>query len=222
MWIDSGYDLCNRIRRVYNSRIMWRHWRAGGHTWFDHRLDEFDWPERIFWVERGVLGRFHLPPGAKVLDLCCGDGYFSDCFWSPSAGHIDAIDRDPEALALARARHTKANIDYRCLDVVRDELPCSDYDLVCFFEAIEHFSIEDGLGVLEKIKDALVPGGWLVGSSTAVASANRGKGNVEHDNEFADAQSLAAFVGRVFAEPSVFSSHHPARTTLYFAVQKPA
>lgn len=189
---------------------------------FDHRLDEFDWPERIFWVERGVLGRFHLPPGAKVLDLCCGDGYFSDCFWSPSAGHIDAIDRDPEALALARARHTKANIDYRCLDVVRDELPCSDYDLVCFFEAIAHFSIEDGLGVLEKIKDALVPGGWLVGSSTAVASANRGKGNVEHDNEFADAQSLAAFVGRVFAEPSVFSSHHPARTTLYFAVQKPA
>jgi SAM-dependent methyltransferase len=220
MWADTGYELVIRLRRLYNARVMWGHWRRGGHTWFDHRLDELDWPQRIFWVERGVLGRFHLPPGARVLDLCCGDGYFSDCFWSPTAGHIDAVDRDPEALALARARHAQPNIEYRCLDIVRDEFPGRDYDLVCFFEAIEHLSVGDGVLVLEKIEAALKPGGWLVGSSTAVGATQRGKGNVEHDNEFADAAGLADFVSRVFASPSVFSSHHPERTTLYFAAQK--
>jgi 2-polyprenyl-3-methyl-5-hydroxy-6-metoxy-1,4-benzoquinol methylase len=220
MWVDTGYELVNRLRRVYSARAMRPHWRAGNHTWFDHRLDELDWPERIFWVERGVLGRFHLPQGGRVLDLFCGDGYFSDHFWASSAGHIDAVDRDSAALTLARACHSKPNIDYRCLDIVLDSLPGTGYDLVCFFEAIEHLSVENGLLVLEKVKDALVPGGWLVGSSTAVAAANRGRGNREHDNEFTDEQSLAAFVGQVFAEPTVFSTHDPARTTLSFVAQK--
>lgn len=88
---------------------MWRHWRAGHHSWFDHRLDEADWPERIFWVERGALGRFHLPMGARVLDLCCGDGYFAESFWSPGASRVDAVDRDRDALSLARAIHSKGN-----------------------------------------------------------------------------------------------------------------
>jgi SAM-dependent methyltransferase len=220
MWIDTGYSLLTRARRAYAAAIMWRCWRRGHHSWFDHRLDESDWPDRIFWVERGVLGRFHLPMGAKVLDLCCGDGYFADCFWSPSAGHVDAVDRDPDALSFARAVHSKPNVRYSRCDIVEGEWPGVDYDLICFFEAIEHLSEQDGKRVLERIKDALGPSGWLVGSTPAVDQASRGRGNDEHDNEFEGIDVLTEFLSQVFAEPRVFSSYHPARTTLYFEVQK--
>lgn len=220
MWIDTGYDLLTRARRMYATAVMWRHWRAGHHSWFDHRLDEADWPERIFWVERGALGRFHLPMGARVLDLCCGDGYFAESFWSPGASRVDAVDRDRDALSLARAIHSKGNIHYYSRDIVRGDWPGVGYDLVCFFEAIEHLSEQDGKLVLERIWDALAPSGWLVGSTTAVDEAHRGQGNYEHDNEFGGVETLAAFVGQVFAEPRVFPSYHPARTTLYFEVQK--
>lgn len=205
---------------MYASAVVWRRWRAGHHSWFDHRLDEADWPQRIFWVERGALGRFHLPMGARILDLCCGDGYFAESFWSPGASLVDAVDRDQNAISLAQAIHSKGNIRYYCRDIVRRDWPGTGYDLVCFFEAIEHLSEQDGQRVLERIRDALAPSGWLVGSTTAVDEAYRGQGNYEHDNEFDGVEALAAFVGQVFVEPRVFASYHPARTTLYFEVQK--
>ena len=87
---------------------------------------------------------------------------------------------------------------------------------------VTYLSVENGLLVFHKIRSALKLDGCLVGSSTAIPEVDRGKGNLEHDNEFAETVALAALVGQVFAEPTVFSSHHPARTTLCFAVQKAA
>lgn len=216
--VDLVFWLGRGVRHLLASCALSR-WQRGDHTWFDHRIDELRWPENIFWVERGVVARQHLPQDGRLLDLCCGDGYYSDVFWSTTAGAIDAVDRDPEALRLARTAHARPNIRFHQLDIVRDPLPGSDYAVVCFFEAIEHLSVEDGLLVLNKIKAALAPGGWLVGSTQTVAPEERGQGNREHDNEFESLESLEAFVGRVFSRVDMSASFHPDRTTLYFRAQ---
>ncbi len=213
--VDLLFSLSRRIRHLLGTYALSR-WLRGDHTWFDHRIDELRWPENIFWVERGVVARQHLPQDGRLLDLCCGDGYYSDVFWSTTAGLIDAVDRDPEALRLARTAHAKPNIRFHQLDIVRDPLPGSGYAVVCFFEALEHLSVDDGMLVLEKIKAALAPDGWLVGSTPQVAPEARGQGNREHDNEFESPESLEAFVGLVFSRVETFASFHPGRTTLYF------
>jgi len=206
------YEAVAKLRKLAGKRMM-KTWQAGGHTWFDHRIDEMMWPDNIFWVERGALARLYLPKGGKVLDVCCGDGYFSDLFWSISAERVDAVDRDPRALAQAARSHGHRNIAFHKRDIVRDPLPDSQYDLVCFFEAIEHLSAEDGQVVLRKLRSALADGGHIVGSTTQVAHDARGMGNPEHDNEFESAEDLAAFLG---PDATILTSYHPARTTLYF------
>jgi SAM-dependent methyltransferase len=208
------YEFATAVRSYAGKRLM-KQWRAGDHTWFDHRVDELRWPRNIFWLERGVLARLYLPLGGKVLDVCCGDGYFSDVFWADTAGSIDAVDRDPAALAAARHCHWRDNIAFTCADIVNDPLPDLGYDLICFFEAIEHLSAENGRAVVETLGAALADGGHIVGSTPQVAPTAKGKGNREHDNEFESATQLRDFLG---PDASVFVTHHPERTTLYFVI----
>jgi len=191
-------------------------WAAGDHTWYDHRLDELMWPGNLFWVERGVMGTLHLKPGDKVLDCCCGDGYFSGTFWNRIAGHIDAVDRDDAALDLARKAHGHPTINYTKVDIVEDPFPGTDYDVVFFFEAIEHLSKETGHLVIDKIKNALKPGGRLIGSTTQINADDRGSANKEHDNEFESVDALCDFLKQTFVESEVSVTYHPERTTLYY------
>lgn len=206
------YETVARIRRVAGDWMLISA-ALGRHTWFDHRIDEMLWPRDIFWVERGVLARLYLPQGGKVLDACCGDGYFSDVFWSETAGTIEAIDRDAAALSTARRFHGRPNIAFYQRDVVRDALPGSNYDLVCFFEAIEHLSATDGKTVIDKLRSALARGGHIVGSTPQVADDDRSRRNREHDNEFESAEGLQAFLG---PGATILTTHHVNRTTLYF------
>src|SRR4051794_18217591 len=46
--------------------------------WFDHYLDQhwqFSAKNDGLWVERGVFSRLVLKPNAKMLEICCGDGF---------------------------------------------------------------------------------------------------------------------------------------------------
>lgn len=209
------YEVATAVRSQAGKRLL-QQWRTGRHTWFDHRIDELLWPRNIFWVERGVLARLYLPLGGRVLDVCCGDGYFSDVFWADTAGSIDALDRDPAALAVARRRHSRSNIAFTCADI-RKPLSGSGYDLICFFEAIEHLSAEDARAVVARLRAALAEGGHIVGSTLQVAPEARGKANREHDNEFESADQLRDFLG---PDATVFMTYHPLRTTIYFVIAK--
>ena len=134
--------------------------------WFDHRADLFRWSElRVpFWVERGVFSREVMFEGCRVLDLCCGDGFYPYHFYSGIASHVDAVDRDHTAIAHARKWHSHPKISYVQLDVVTDDLPGTDYDydVITWDAAIEHFSTDQIRIVLKKCVEALkTPGGGV-------------------------------------------------------------
>jgi SAM-dependent methyltransferase len=72
--------------------------------WFDHFLDQhWQWSSRkqSFWVERGVFSRLVIKPGAKVLEICCGDGFNARHFYA-SQGGINRRARFRRARDLSR------------------------------------------------------------------------------------------------------------------------
>ncbi len=75
----------------------------------------------------------------------------------------------------------------------------------------------DGRAVMARLRDALAEGGHIVGSTPQVAPEARGKGNREHDNEFESTDRLCDFLG---PDATVFTTHHPRRTTIYFVIAK--
>lgn len=65
-------------------------------------------PDRDWWAvlwpdPEGVLGSLGVEPGMVVVDLCCGDGYFTAPLARLIRGKVYAIDIDPVMVKRARA-----------------------------------------------------------------------------------------------------------------------
>jgi len=211
------------IRAYYNKRIS-DVWAGVNHpVWFDHEIDGYLWPRNIFWVERGVFGRILMKPGCSVLDLCCGDGYYSDIWFSTIAGSIDACDNDVDALRFACQKHAKPKINYHRIDILNDSFPRPEYDVITWFEGIEHFSEDHILHILRKTDAALADDGILIGSTPLIESLGAGKKcitNRQHDREFTSAQDLELVLKNVFVNVQTWVSAHPQRTTCFFRAVK--
>ncbi len=156
---ESLMHLAEAYLRRYYTWDMQRLW-SGPHPppeWFDHRADLFRWSEHRnpLWVERGVFSREVMFEGCKVLDLCCGDGFYPYHFYAEIASHVDAVDRDSTALSHARKWHTHPKVNYIQMDVVADDFPGINYDVIAWDGAIEHFSTEQIRIVLQKCVRAL-------------------------------------------------------------------
>ena len=153
------------LRRYYgwDTKRLW----AGPHPppeWFDHRADLYRWSElrNPLFVERGVFSREVMFERSRVLDLCCGDGFYPYHFYAKIASHVDAVDLDPPALTHARKWHSHPKISYVQMDVVTDDFPGTDYDVITWDGAIEHFSTDQIWIVLKKCVEALkTPGGGV-------------------------------------------------------------
>lgn len=101
--------------------------------------------------------------GQRVLDLGCGQGYFSRLLAERGA-RVAAIDVAEELLALAEARETRdpLGIDYRNVSAVSiaEEWPPDSFDLVAACMAVQ--DISDASGVLRGAAAVLRPGGHMV------------------------------------------------------------
>src|SRR6266568_409285 len=106
---DAFADAAERYLRAFYRWRTYQAWVASPQPpeWFDHRSDLYRWPETQtpLWLERGVFARALMQPGCRVLDLCCGDGFYPFHFYASVADRIDAVDRNAAALAHARRRH---------------------------------------------------------------------------------------------------------------------
>lgn len=65
-------------------------------------------PDRDWWAAlwpdpAAVLTALGIAPDMTVLDLCCGDGWFTAPLARLTGGRVYALDLDPEMLAAARA-----------------------------------------------------------------------------------------------------------------------
>lgn len=88
-------------------------------------------------IERIV--RFHVPPGASVLEIGCGDGSLLDAL-SPSRGV--GVDISPKMVELARARHP--HLEFLSADAEELSLP----------ETFDYVVMSDLVGYLDDIQRA--------------------------------------------------------------------
>jgi demethylmenaquinone methyltransferase/2-methoxy-6-polyprenyl-1,4-benzoquinol methylase len=101
------------------------------------------------------LGRFE-----EVLELACGTGSWTRDLLG-MARRITAVDGAPEMLAMARAKVADAAaVDFVCADLF-GWVPTSQYDLVMFAAWISHIPPHRLDGFLDKVRDAVRPGGYV-------------------------------------------------------------
>lgn len=93
----------------------------------------------------------------EVLDVGCGAGSFAARL-AARARHVDAIDRAPHMVALAREL-VPANVDVRVDDVTTVHLPPAHYDAVTSISVLHHVELTK---VLPRLAETLRPGGVLV------------------------------------------------------------
>jgi SAM-dependent methyltransferase len=74
-------------------------------------------PDRDWWAAlwpdpAAVLERMGIIPGMRVLDLCCGDGYFTAAL-AKLAGDVCALDADPAMLRAAEVEAALQGVSLR-------------------------------------------------------------------------------------------------------------
>lgn len=213
-WLNKGVRAV--ARRTHQAQFI-AEWGADNPEYFDHFLDQyFVWPtERnpLPW-ERGVFSSLALHNDAVVLDLCCGDGFNSHHFYSIRSKSVTGIDFDEEAIRWAKRNFKAPNVDYREGDI-RTDIPSGPFTNVVWDAAIEHFTEEEIVAIMSRIKDVLVPQGTLSGY-TIVEREDGKKSLHQHEYEFHSREDLARFLTPYFKNVQVFSTTYPSRTNLYF------
>jgi ubiquinone/menaquinone biosynthesis C-methylase UbiE len=188
--------------------------------WFDHYID-LHWKWRSTrnpssW-ERGIFGLLAMRQGCRVLDLCCGTGFFAYYFYSGRAGSVLSMDYNAAAIAQAKRNFKAPNVEYRQGDI-RTQLPDAQFDNVTLNAALEYFTPQEADDLLRYIKARLAHNGILSGNSV-VANLSRAA-HLDQKQEFYSREELATLLKRHFGHVVVFTTTHVdpsmTRTNLYF------
>src|SRR5258708_728061 len=118
------------------------------------------WWETLWPNPAGVLETVGLRRNMDVIDLCCGDGWFT-LEMARVAGRVVAIDIDPAMLEVARARLTKSGAT-NCEFVEGDayQLPALGRGPVDFvFMANAFHGVPDQPRLAQIVRKTLKPGG---------------------------------------------------------------
>ncbi len=188
--------------------------------WYDHLIHQYWlWPisrNPMSW-ERGIFSMLPMKEGCRVLDLCCGGGFFAHHFFSNRASSIISVDFDAGAIAHAKRNFRAPNVDYRCADI-RIDMPEGTFDNIVWDAAIEHFTLEETAKLLLDMKRRLGSNGVLSGYT--LVEKPTGKSLEHHEYEFKSKEELAGILKRHFANVRVFENisndEFERRHNLYF------
>lgn len=104
--------------------------------------------------------RTHLPRGARVLDLGCGDGGLLRA--AQRAGHAVVRGVDGSAAMVARGRGLGTPIEHGDLLAVARQIDDRAFDCVVAYDVLEHLDRDEQLALLDQAQRILSPGGRLV------------------------------------------------------------
>ena len=181
--------------------------------WFDHYLDLY-----YLWgntrsplsCERGILGLLAIKEGARVLELCCGDGFNAFHFYSIRAGQIIAMDLDAQAIKSARRNFAASNIEFLAGDIRRD-MPVGQFDNVVWDAALEYFTEQEISELMHSVKERLGQSGVLSGQAILLRSRA-----LEHSHIFSAPEDLVRFLKPHFRNVRLIETRYPSRHSLYF------
>jgi len=90
-----------------------------------------------------------LPRAPDVVDLGCGDFHVGSRI-RPVCGRYIACDIVPALIAANRERYAGLDVEFRCLDASRDELPPGE--IVFLRQVLQHLDNAGIAGVLDRIR----------------------------------------------------------------------
>jgi len=104
-----------------------RYWRARGQT--------------AGLPSRALIFAGWIAPGARILEVGCGDGAFAEYLGAARGCRVVAVDVSEAAVALARAR----GVDAHRRDVIREPFARDEFDCVVASEVLEHLALPEEL-----------------------------------------------------------------------------
>lgn len=116
--------------------------------------------------KRGFLSADVIRDGDRLLDIGCGDGFFSKRFFGSRCSRVDGVDVEPAAIEAARRFNAAPNVRYYLIDAVAQPFPEPPYDVVVWDGALGHFAPEMTRTMFAKIVLALASDGAFVGSES--------------------------------------------------------
>lgn len=95
----------------------------------------------------------------NILDMCCGTGYGCEIL-RQKLHNVVGIDKSSEAIRYAK-KH------YKCCDFLRFPIQQINtkrklFNLITFFEALEHFNYQDGITAIQDASKILKPEGYFI------------------------------------------------------------
>ncbi len=184
--------------------------------WYDHYIDlHYYWKKKgiALWLERGIFNLLAMKQGARVLELCCGDGFNAYHFYSYRASSVVAVDFDPKAIEHAKENNQAKNIKFEVADI-RTDMPKGIFDNILWDAAIEHFTADEIDSLMNEIKKRLNHEGILSGYT--ILEIEPGHGLIHHETEFKSKEDLMRFFTPYFKHVRVFETVYSSRHNLYF------
>ena len=113
--------------------------------------------------KRYELAAKYVPIGGITVDLCCGTGYGTAMVKEAGAALSIGVDLSGEAIAFAEKEYGHIGAEYVHDDVVAflNAMPANP-NVITFFEAMEHVTIETGFKILDACKNSLSRDGTLL------------------------------------------------------------
>lgn len=213
-WLNKGMRAITS--KTHQAQFI-AEWGVDNPEYFDHFLDQhYKWKksrESYPW-ERGVFSSLAIEQNAKVLDLCCGDGFNAYHFYSLRAMSVTAIDFDSNAILWAKRNFKASNLEYVVGDI-RTSIPDGPFDNIVWDAAVEHFTESEISLIMNRITSVLAKNGTLSGY-TVLEAPDGEKHLHQHEYEFESKEDLARFLTPYFKNVHVFETVYPSRTNLYF------
>jgi len=197
------------LRSVYTAKFKkeWVYSQEAPH-FYNHRMGMAtfvfgDQNIAPFSYYRGFLASQVIKHNDRLLDIGCGDGFFTKRFFAQRCSFVDAIDIEPSAIQTAQKFNRSANISYYILDAVKQPFPRTEYDVIIWDGAIGHFAANTIDIVLEKIRAGLSNNGVFVGSESL------GDEGQDHLARFYELADLGKIFTRFFQTVLLYSIEYP-------------
>lgn len=125
-------------------------------------MPDRDWWSALWPDPQGLLQQIGIRRGMSVLDLCCGDGYFTGPLAALVDGRLAALDLDPAMIELAKAEVERSGASVRqwiCADATSALAKHLDEPVDFVLIANTFHGAPDQIGLACSVREVLKPDG---------------------------------------------------------------
>lgn len=157
-----------------------------------------EWKMRRY-IDRRLSNDPEVGHAARILDLGCGNGWFSHLMASRTKGEVLGLDVNHSELVQAARLFSSANCHFAWGDIFEDKWPAACFDLIVLLSAIQYFpSLSD---LLNRLLSLLAPDGEIhIADSPLYATV--------YEADKARERSSAYFQNLGFLSAGAYYHHH--------------